>query len=100
MLSLFLVAQLSVNASSAGGGVITHYWDCCKASCSWDSGQGTDRIAYSSMCGVDGSKLDPSAVETGSACDAGGSSGVVMCPDQTPFYDKASGAWMGFVETI
>ena len=86
-------------APAAGNGYqsITHYWDCCMPSCGWDQGQGADRIPIKTMCNIDGSKAGKSGIDTQSACDQGGQAGVIMCPDQQPFFDKASQQWMGFV---
>lgn len=76
---------------------VTHYWDCCMPNCGRDQGQGADRIAVSTMCNVDGSKAGKGGINGTSACDKGGQSGIIMCPDQQPFYEQTQKRWMGFV---
>ena len=79
------------------GNPVTHYWDCCMPNCGRDQGQGADRIAVSTMCNVDGSKAGKGGINGSSACDVGGQSGIIMCPDQQPFYEQTQKRWMGFV---
>eukprot|EP00966_Prymnesium_polylepis_P208015 4818455-Prymnesium_polylepis.1 len=85
-------------ATSVAAQPMTHYWDCCKPSCGWDAGQGEARLPLRTMCDETGKKLGSEGVSAESACNAGGR-GVTMCADQAPFYDAASGTWMGFVAT-
>ena len=70
--------------------------DCCKPSCVWNRGQGIERTPLNAACDAKGNKLGFHARETPNACEHGGA-GVIMCPDQVPFFDAAEDAWMGFV---
>lgn len=64
----------------SGAGVTTHYWDCCKPSCSWRENIKAKQGPVAS-CAKDGvTKLDPSAM---SACGAGGV--AYMCNNQGPW---------------
>ena len=76
---------------------MTHYWDCCKPSCAWAQGQNSTRVADRTVCdSLSGQRLYADGLDAQSACDAKGA-GAVTCPDQAPFFDGASGVWMGFV---
>lgn len=77
--------------------LMTHYWDCCKPSCGWDDGQGDDRIALKAVCDSHGDTRQK-GLEATSACDEGARGrGATMCADLSPFLDKATGIWMGYV---
>ena len=77
---------------------MTHYWDCCKPSCGWDSGQGKVRVPLQSMCDERGIRIG-SGVDAPSACDDAKGRGVTVCPDMAPFFDLESRHWFGFVAT-
>ena len=60
-----LLATLALtgrNSSTHDANSVTHYWDCCKASCGWDGGQGSDKIAYGSICDQTGKKMGKAGV--------------------------------------
>lgn len=88
-------AMTTPNSSSVGA--LTHYWDCCRPSCSWDQGQNVSRIANRSMCDArTADRLGSGSAGAKSSCDVHGA-GAVMCPDQAPFFDSETHTWMGFV---
>ena len=91
-----VIAMFAFEAVLCATSDMTHYWDCCKPSCGWDGGQGASRIAERSMCDSHGSKVGAAGLSATSSCDAKGA-GIITCPDQQPFHDKASGVWMRFV---